>query len=62
MKAALCRDPNSEYYPLLKLVENLEDAEWETADGIIQKLSMNNAKVKIAFHAAVDWANEMIAM
>ena len=62
LKAALCRDPNSEYYQLLKLVEHLEDAEWETADRIIQQLSMNNAKVKIAFHAAVDWANEMVTM
>jgi c-di-GMP phosphodiesterase len=59
LKAALCRDPNSEYYPLLKLAEHLEDAEWETADRMIQQLSMNNATVKIAFHAAVDWANEM---
>lgn len=62
LKAALCRDSNSEYYPLLKLAEHLEDAEWEMADRMIQKLSMNQAKVKTAFHAAVDWANEMASM
>lgn len=62
LKAALCRNPESEYFPLLQLVEYLEDAEWEKADKMIQQLSMNNAKVKIAFHSAVDWANGMITM
>ena len=62
LKTALCRDPNNEYYPLLKLTECLEEANWEEADRMIQQLSLDSAKVKSAFHGAVEWANALISL
>lgn len=62
LKSALLRESSSEYAPFLKLAETLEDAEWDEADGMIQRLSMNREKVKGAFHAAVDWADGLICM
>jgi len=62
LKSALLGRADSEYAPFLKLAEYLEDADWEAADRMIQRLSMNRKKVKAAFHAAVDWAEGLICM
>lgn len=62
LKSALMRDANSEYEPFLQLAELLEDADWDEADRIIQRLSMNSEKVKGAFHEAVDWADGLLCM
>jgi EAL and modified HD-GYP domain-containing signal transduction protein len=59
LKSALRREENCEYAPFLKLVEYLEDADWNRADSLIQQLSMDSQKVKGAFHAAVEWSNEL---
>lgn len=56
LKAALCREPNNEYLPLLDLVTCFEEARWEDAEGIIQRLGLNGVKVKAAFQNAIDWA------
>lgn len=62
LKSALLREAHSEYEPFLKLAELLEDADWDEADRIIQRLSMNSERVKGAFHAAVDWADGLLCM
>ena len=62
IKAALVRESSSEYAPFLKLAELLEDADWEEADRMIQRLSMNSVRVKGAFQDAVDWADGLICM
>lgn len=62
LKSALLRRTDSEYSPFLKLAEYLEDADWDAADRMIQRLSMNRKKVKGAFHAAVDWADGLVCM
>jgi EAL and modified HD-GYP domain-containing signal transduction protein len=62
LKAALCREPNNEYLPLLELAQHCEEARWEESDQMIQRLNLNAAKVKAAFQASVDWANEMASL
>jgi EAL and modified HD-GYP domain-containing signal transduction protein len=62
LKTALIGDLDNEYTPLLKMAVHLEEAEWEKADRMIQQLSMNNAKVKNAFHGAVEWADKLACM
>lgn len=62
IKAALVRESSSEYAPFLKLAELLEDADWEEADRMIQRLSMNSGRVKGAFQDAVDWADGLTCM
>lgn len=62
LKAALCRESNNEYLPLLELVRNIEEARWEKADELIRQLNLNPAKIKAAFQASVNWANELAAM
>jgi EAL and modified HD-GYP domain-containing signal transduction protein len=62
LKAALCREPNNEYLPLLQLAQHCEEAHWEESRQMIQQLNLDNAKVHAAFQASVDWANEMAAL
>jgi EAL and modified HD-GYP domain-containing signal transduction protein len=62
LKAALLRSAGSEYEPFLQLAEHLEEADWDAADRMIQRLSMNAEMVKDNFHAAVEWADSMICM
>jgi EAL and modified HD-GYP domain-containing signal transduction protein len=62
LKTALCGDPSSEYFQLLKLARLFEEAKWVEADDMIQQLSLNKAKVKAAFQKAVDWAAELTTM
>jgi c-di-GMP phosphodiesterase len=56
LKAALCREENNEYLPLLELVMCFEEARWNDAESMIQRLGLNGAKVKAAFQSAIDWA------
>ena len=59
MTAALCREPNNEYLPLLELAQCLEEARWADADRLIQQLNLDSQKVKTAFQASVDWSSEL---
>jgi EAL and modified HD-GYP domain-containing signal transduction protein len=62
LKAALCREPNNEYLPLLQLAQYFEEARWEEGRQMIQQLNLDSAKVQAAFQASVDWANEMATL
>jgi EAL and modified HD-GYP domain-containing signal transduction protein len=59
MKAALCREPNNEYLPLLHLAQCLEEARWAEGERLIQQLSLNSRKVKAAFQISVSWASDL---
>jgi len=56
LKAALCRESNNEYAPLLRLAQCFEDARWTEGDAMIQQLNLDKAKVMAAFSQSVDWA------
>ena len=58
MKAALKKDPNSEYYPLIRLAELYEEGRWKEAAGLVSRLGLDDDLVKAAFQAAVSWANQ----
>jgi c-di-GMP phosphodiesterase len=62
LKAALCREPNNEYLPLLQLAQHYEEARWEEGRQMIQQLNLDSAKVQAAFQASVDWAAEMATL
>jgi EAL and modified HD-GYP domain-containing signal transduction protein len=62
LKAALCREPNNEYLPLLQLAQFFEEARWEEGRQMVQRLNLDSAKVQAAFQASVDWANEMATL
>jgi EAL and modified HD-GYP domain-containing signal transduction protein len=62
LRAALCREPNNEYLPLLQLAQYYEDARWEEGRVMTQKLNLNSTKVQAAFQTSVDWANEMVTL
>ena len=62
LKAALCRDPNNEYFPLLQLAQQCEEARWQEVEQILQQLNMDGDKVHGAFQEAVDWAAELTAL
>ncbi len=62
LKAALCREPNNEYLPLLQLAQFFEEARWEEGRQMIQRLNLDSAKVQAAFQASVDWANMMATL
>ncbi|SPD73639.1 conserved hypothetical protein [uncultured Desulfobacterium sp.] len=59
LKAALRRDPNNEYYPLLRLAEYLEEAKWAEGESMMRQLNLDSRKVKEAFQKSVNWANEL---
>ena len=59
LKSALCRDPNSEYFPLLELAKHLEEHHWENAERMMQNLNMDRNAVAHALQEAVDWSNEL---
>jgi c-di-GMP phosphodiesterase len=61
LKAALCRESNNEYVPLLQLAQCLEDAGWANADAMIQQLNLDRFKVMAAFQKSVNWASELDA-
>jgi c-di-GMP phosphodiesterase len=62
MKSALCREPNNEYLPLLRLVQYLEEGKWEDADRMIQQLNLDSNKVLAAFQNSIHWASELDSM
>ena len=62
LKAALCREPNNEYLPLLQLAQHYEEAQWEEGRQMIQRLNLDGAKVQAAFQTSVDWAAEMATL
>ena len=62
LKAALCSDPNNEYLPMLQLAQRCEEAHWQEAEQIFQKLNMDGDKVRGAFQEAVDWAAQLTAL
>jgi c-di-GMP phosphodiesterase len=59
MKAALCREPNNEYLPLLHLVQYLEEARWADAETMIRQLNLDSKKVMVAFQNSINWASEL---
>lgn len=62
LKAALCREANNEYLPLLHLARYLEEAKWEKAEKMIHQLNLDVNKIKAAFQTSVDWAGELAAL
>jgi EAL and modified HD-GYP domain-containing signal transduction protein len=62
LKAALCREPNNEYLPLLQLVQYFEEARWVEAEKMIQQLNLDTGKVKTAFQASINWAAEFVSL
>jgi c-di-GMP phosphodiesterase len=61
MKAALCREPNNEYSPLLQLAQCFEEARWDDGGKLVQELNLDSAIVKRAFQASLHWASELDA-
>jgi len=59
MKEALCREPNNEYLPLLRLAQCLEEARWSDSEGMIRQLNLDGEKVRTAFKTSVTWAIEL---
>jgi EAL and modified HD-GYP domain-containing signal transduction protein len=59
MKAALCREPNNEYSPLLQVAQYLEEARWEEGERLIEQLNLDSRKVHTAFQASVNWASQL---
>jgi len=62
LKAALCKEPNNEYLPLLQLAQYYEEAHWTEADAMVHNLNLDPNKVAEAFKKAVDWANELTTL
>jgi c-di-GMP phosphodiesterase len=62
MKAALCRESNSEYLPLLHLAQCLEEARWENGETLIQELNLDDKRVRTAFQSSINWAGELAAL
>lgn len=56
IKAALRRNPNSEYAPLWGLRDAMEDGDWSQLDSLTRKLCLDPFRVKELFAAARDWA------
>lgn len=61
MKAALLRDPNNEYRPLMEFVERIEDADWPVIEAQVQKLSFDLDVVKTAYNEAMAWAGGFLS-
>ncbi|WP_319407863.1 HDOD domain-containing protein [uncultured Desulfosarcina sp.] len=62
LKDALRREANNEYLPLVQLAQCVEEARWEDADVMMQKLNLNRDKVTAAFKDAVEWADQLTAV
>jgi EAL and modified HD-GYP domain-containing signal transduction protein len=62
LKAALCKEPNNEYLPLLHLAGYFEEARWAEAEKLIHQLNLDARKVKAAFQTSVNWAGELTAL
>lgn len=59
MKKALCQEPGSEFLPLIRLAQCLEEARWAGAATLIQQLNLDSAKVRAAFQKSIDWASQL---
>jgi EAL and modified HD-GYP domain-containing signal transduction protein len=59
LKAALCREPNNEYLPLLDLAQYFEEAKWAEAEKMVHQLNLDGNKIKAAFQTSIDWAGEL---
>ena len=57
LKAALCREPNNEYLPLLQLAISVEEGRWPDVERICSQLNLNPARIKTIFQKAVDWVD-----
>jgi EAL and modified HD-GYP domain-containing signal transduction protein len=62
MKAALCRETNNEYSPLLHLAFCFEEARWDEIETEIRRLNLDGAKVMPAFQKSVHWASQLTQM
>jgi c-di-GMP phosphodiesterase len=62
MKAALCREPNNEFLPLLNLAQCLEEARWEEAERMAQRLNLDSKKTMTAFQDSVHWASDFASL
>ena len=62
LKAALCREPNNEYLPLLHLAQYFEEAKWEKAEKMIHQLNLDGIKIKAAFQTSIDWTGELATL
>ena len=60
LKGALQKSPNNEYLPLLELAQFIEEARWEEANALIQRLNLNRDKIMAAFNEAVGWADQLL--
>ena len=56
LKAALCREANNEYAPLLRLAQFFEEARWPDVEAMVQQLNLDKAKVMEAFQKSINWA------
>jgi EAL and modified HD-GYP domain-containing signal transduction protein len=59
MKAALCRDANSEYVPLLQLAQCFEEARWNDGAKLVCELNLDSKKVHKAFQMSIDWVSRL---
>ena len=62
LKGALRRESNNEYLPLVQLAQCVEEARWEDAEAMMQRLNLKREKVIAAFKDAVLWADQLTAM
>ncbi len=56
LKAALLREPNNEYLPLIELSECLEEAHWEQLEPLTLRLSLDLGRIKGFFAQAMEWS------
>ncbi|WP_105190489.1 EAL and HDOD domain-containing protein [Pseudoalteromonas sp. T1lg48] len=59
IKAAL-RDGEGELGDYLALVEQYEQAQWQQANGTIDKMKLDAKRVPDAYHEAIQWAHEQM--
>ncbi len=62
LKDALQRSPQNEYLPLLELVQCAEEARWEDANALIQRLNLKHDGIMAAFNEAVGWADRLMGV
>ncbi len=59
LKGALRRESNNEYLPLVQLAQCVEEARWDDAEVMMQRLNLDQEKITGAFKDAVVWADEL---
>jgi EAL and modified HD-GYP domain-containing signal transduction protein len=58
LKAALRREPQNEYLPLLQLVELLEESRWNEVSRLVQRLGLAENAVMEQFQTSITWADQ----